>query len=79
MLKRIVKFCTYLIRANPDPPHLVPPKNFVLSKLLNSLFCQISSASVPQKKVSTGADRWTKGFAKLASSSDLHMCELGFG
>ena len=59
MLKRIVKFCTYLIRANPDPPHHVPPKNFVLSKLLNSLFCQTSSALVPQKKVFVGVDRWT--------------------
>ena len=78
MLKRIVKFCTYLIRANPDPPHLVSPQNFVLSKLLNSFFYQTSSASVPQKTVSAGIDRWRQGFAELASSSGFHMCELGF-
>ena len=58
MLKGIVKFCIYLIKANLDPPHLVPPQNFVLSKLLSGFFCQTSSASVPQKKVSTEADRW---------------------
>ena len=58
MLKRIVKFCTYLIRANPDPPHLVPPQNFVLSKLFSDFFCQTSFTSVPQKKVSAEADRW---------------------
>ena len=58
MLKGIVKFYTYLIRANPDPFHLVSPRNFVLSKLLSSFFCRTSFDSVPQKKVSARADRW---------------------
>ena len=38
MLKRIVKFCSHLIRVNSDPPHLVLPRSFVLSKLLSSFF-----------------------------------------
>ena len=58
MLKGIVKFCICLIKANPDPPHLVPPQNFILSKLLSGSFCHTFSASVPQKKVSAEADRW---------------------
>ena len=38
MLKGILKFCIYLIKANLDPPHLVPPQNFILSKLLSGSF-----------------------------------------
>ena len=41
MLKGIVKFCICLIKANPDPPHLVPPQNFVLSKPSAAFFVRL--------------------------------------